>query len=291
MASFADVRPRDRGQAAANFMLKTVAAVTAALERAVFSEEHARLPGLLQGRDPRAKVVATLLLLLAVGLAHHLVVVAALYAIVLLLARLSYLSFDFFVKRVWLGIPLFAAMIALPALFTLPGQPLLVLVDSGTIHVAVTDNGLASASLFLARVGTSASLAVLLVLTTRWAQLLKALRVLRVPEAFVIVLGMTYRYLFLFLYLANNMFLARQSRTVGPTSGAAQRRWAAATAGALFSRSMKMSGDVHQAMLARGFSGELRALADFHMADGDWLLIAAGLLVSAGLLMLDRGLV
>ena len=290
MASLDNVRPRKRGQTAAGFVVKTVAGVTAALERAVFSEEHARLPGLLQRRDPRATVVATLLLLLAVGLAHHGVVVAALYAVVLLLARLSRLSFDFFVKRVWLGIPLFAAMIALPALFTLPGQPLLVLVDSGAIRVAVTDNGLASATLFLARVGTSVSLAMLLVLTTRWAQLLKALRVLHVPEAFVIVLGMTYRYLFLFLYLTNNMFLARQSRTVGPTSGAEQRRWAGTTTGALFSRSLKMSGDVHQAMLARGFSGELRALADFRMADGDWLLVAIGLLVSAGLLLLDRGL-
>lgn len=291
MASLVDVRPRDHGQAAARFVAKSIAGVTSALERAVFSEEHARLPGLLQRRDPRAKVVVTLLLLLAAGFAHHLAILAALYAIVLLLARLSYLPFDFFVKRVWLGIPLFAALIAVPALVTVPGRPLLVLVDSGALRVAVTDNGLASAVLFLARVGTSVSLAVLLVLTTRWAQLLKALRVLRVPEAFVIVLGMTYRYLFLFLHLANNMFLARQSRTVGPTSGAEQRRWTATTAGALFSKSMKMSGDVHQAMLARGFRGELRALAEFRMADGDWLLLAAGLFLAAALLLFDRGLV
>jgi len=290
MASLVDVRPRDRGKATAGFVAKSVAGVTAALERAVFSEEHARLPGLLQRRDPRAKVVATLLLLLAAGFAHHLAIIVALYAIVLLLARLSCLPFDFFVKRVWLGIPLFAALMAIPALFTVPGRPLLVLVDSDAVRVAVTDNGLASAALFIARVGTSVSLAVLLVLTTRWARLLKALRVLHVPEAFVIVLGMTYRYLFLFLHLANNMFLARQSRTVGPTSGAEQRRWTATTAGALFSKSMKMSGDVHQAMLARGFRGDLRTLADFHMGDSDWLLVAAGLFLAAALLLLDRGL-
>jgi energy-coupling factor transporter transmembrane protein EcfT len=38
--------------------------------------------------------------------------------------------------------------------------------------------------------------AVLLILTTRWAVPLKALRVLRVPQGFVLILGMTYRYIY-----------------------------------------------------------------------------------------------
>ena len=69
--------------------------------------------------------------------------------------------------------------------------------------------------MFVARVGVSVSLAVMLVLTTPWADLLKSLHSLRVPRVFVLVLAMAYRYIFLFLRLTNGMFEARKSRVVG----------------------------------------------------------------------------
>ncbi len=274
-----------------DFVAKTLAGIAGSLERSVFSEESARLPGLLQGVDPRAKVVAGLLLLVAVGLARHLVVVMAAYAGMVVLARLSRLPLRDFARRVWLGIPLFAALVVLPSLFLLPGRPVLVLLEGSSLRVAVTDNGIASGLLFVARVGTSVSLALLLVSTTRWTDLLQALGVLRVPDSFVVVLGMTYRYLFLLLRSTSNLFLARTSRTVGVTSGNEQRRWAAAAAGVLMSRSVKMSGDVLLAMRSRGFDGEIRSVNFPRMRDEDWLLLLLGVVLAAGLLLGDRWLV
>ena len=61
-------------------------------------------------------------------------------------------------------------------------------------------------------------------LTTPWADLLKSLQALRVPQVFVLVLSMTYRYIFLFLHTVNGMFEARKSRVVART----ERRRAAA---------------------------------------------------------------
>lgn len=272
-----------------DFVAKTLVGIAGSLERAVFSEELARLPGLLQGADPRSKVVAGLMLLVAAGLARHLAVVVALYAVTVLLAGLSRLPLGDFARRVWLGIPLFAALVALPSLFLLPGRPLLVLLEMPPLRLAVSDNGLASVVLFVARVGTSVSLALLLVSTTRWTDLLRALRVLRVPDSFVVVLGMTYRYLFLLLRAAGNLLLARASRTVGATSGNEQRRWAAAATGVLMSRSVKMSGDVLQAMRARGFDGEIRSGSFPRMRDEDWLMSVLGAVLSAGFLLADQG--
>ena len=104
----------------------------------------------------------------------------------------------------------------------------------------------------------SVSLAVLLVMTTPWADVLKSLRALHVPQVFVLVLSMTYRYIFLFLHTLNGVFLARKSRRRRPDE---RRRAAAldhASMGTLMSRSFKMSNDVYAAMLARGFTGEIR---------------------------------
>ncbi len=270
-----------------DFVGKTLSGVTSALEQAVFDQEMAAMPGLLQRTDPRAKVFCALALLLAVGLSRRLGTVLLVCVAALLLALISRLPVGTFARRVWLGIPVFAATVALPSLFMVPGQPLLTLVNAAPFRLTVTDAGLQGAALFVVRVGASVSLAVLLVSTTRWAELLRALRVLGIPESLVIVLGMTYRYLFLVLHSANNLFMARASRTVGRTSGAEQRRWAAGAAGTLVSRSMKMSGEVLLAMRARGFSGEVRTAPDPRMRDEDWLLVCLGIALAAGLLVLD----
>ena len=39
------------------------------------------------------------------------------------------------------------------------------------------------------------------------------------------------------------------------------------------SRAFKMSNDVYAAMLARGFSGEMRALTFFRMRSADWAAV------------------
>ena len=54
------------------------------------------------------------------------------------------------------------------------------------------------------------------------------------------------------------------------TSGGEQRRWISGTMGNLMSRAFKMSNDVYAAMLARGFSGEMRALTLYRMRAADW---------------------
>ena len=135
--------------------------------------------------------------------------------------------------------------------------------------------------LFVARVGVSVSLAVLLVMTTPWADILKSLRSVRVPQVFVLILSMTYRYIFLFLHTTNGILLARKSRVVARTSGAEQRRWISGTMGNLMSRAFKMSNDVYAAMLARGFSGEMRALTFYRMAAADWAALGGAVAVAA----------
>lgn len=276
-----------RGSRRKDFVARTLSGVTGTLERALYSEEQTRLPGLLQGIDPRAKLVAVFVLIAAASLTHRLTIMAGIYGIALLLAYLSRLPLVDFVRKGWLGVTVFSALVFVPALFLLPGHPLLVILAGPPLRLAITDNSLSSAAIFVVRVGTCVSLALLLVSTTRWADLLRALESLRVPDAFVVVLGMTYRYVFLFLHTASNLFLARSSRTVGTTSSAEQRRWVGSAAGVLVSRSVKLSADVHMAMQARGFGGQIRTLSDFKMRDEDWLFLLLVLVSAAGLLLLD----
>jgi cobalt/nickel transport system permease protein len=266
---------------------QTLAGITGNIERAIFTERHARIDAFLQQVDPRAKLGIFLTFLLGASLTGSYVVLVALYALTLGAAVASRIPADFFVKRVWLGIPLFAGIVVIPSIFFIPG-PRLFDLAIGPVHVAPSVPGILGAILLVVRVGVSVSLAVLLVMTTPWADVLKSLRAVRMPQIFVLILSMTYRYIFLFLHTVNGIFLARKSRIVARTTGAEQRRWIGGTLGNLISRSFKMSNDVYAAMLARGFSGEMRSYSTFRMTARDWLLLAASPAVVIVLLAADQ---
>ncbi len=204
--------------------------------------------------------------------------IGVLFAVAVVLAALSHVSLGVLLKRVWVVILLFTGVIALPAPFVTPGE---VVYQLPWLGWTVTLQGLTSAAYLVLRVETAATLCVLLVLTTRWSQILKALRVLRVPVVLVAILGMTYRYVFLLLQSAHDMFESRRSRMVGELTGRERRRVAAASAGVLMSRTFDLSSDVYLAMQSRGFRGDVYLLDESRMAALDWMTLAGFALISA----------
>jgi cobalt/nickel transport system permease protein len=248
-----------------DFLEKTLSDLTHALEQSLFAESLSRQAGVLQSLDPRVKIVSILSLLLSVSLSRSLPVLLSLYVLALFLAWQSAIPLDFFIRRVWLFMPFFTGLIALPALFITPG-PAWVLLPFG---LAITKTGVLTVLFLLLRVSTSVSLGVLLILTTPWPTLLKALSVLRLPDGFLLILGMTYRYIYLLLLTAEDMFLSRRSRIVGRVRPAEARRILAASAGTLLNKSLALSGEVYLAMQSRGYRGKPRTLNVFQMRTFD----------------------
>ncbi|RPJ42816.1 MAG: hypothetical protein EHM27_02080 [Deltaproteobacteria bacterium] len=106
------------------FLDRTLKAVTGLLAEFVFSEAYTQKAGLLQGLDPRFKLIGLLAFVVGASLLQSLTAVYGLSLLALVLAGLSRVGPLFFLKRVWLVLPLFAGFIALPAtlnLFT-PGE-------------------------------------------------------------------------------------------------------------------------------------------------------------------------
>jgi cobalt ECF transporter T component CbiQ len=267
------------------FVEKSIAGLAASVEHAVFSESLARRDGFLQRRDPRAKLLAFLVLVTATAISREWVVLAALYAVVLAGAATSRIELGMLLKRTWLGVPVFSAFVVGPSIFFV-GSHALFHIPLGFATLTARREGLLAAAYFVARVDVSVTLAVVLILTTRWAEILRALRFFRVPNVFVLILSMTYRYLFLFLHTANGMFEARKSRVVARTTGKEQRWWIVSAMGSLMSRSFRMSDEVYQAMLARGFSGQLLTYDDYRMDGADWALGAVACAVAAAAIAL-----
>ena len=274
-----------------SYVHKTLNAGADLLRQVMFSDDTSRRAGLLQRLDPRVKLLALLGLIVAGAFLRTIPALLVLYALALGLAASSALPLGFFVKRVWLFVPIFTGIVLVPATLSVVngGDVVVTLWHWHATPEGFTSQGLTSAGLVVCRVATSISLVILLTLTTPWTKLLASLRSLGVPRMFVLVIGMAYRYLFLLLNSVIDMYQARTARTVGAERHDKKARaFVAASAGALIGKSMAMSEEVHQAMTSRGYRGNARVLGQARPAAADLLFVLAAAGFAAALIAGER---
>src|SRR3989338_250616 len=259
-----------------NFIRRSLMGVLSFLKESVFADEYAAKKGFLQSLDPRIKVITFILFILAILFTQSISGALYLYAVCLILACLSRVSMGFFLQRTWIFIPLFSLFIAIPALFSVftPGEPLLSLNMAG-LQLIITRPGLSGATLFVTRVIASVSFAVLLSLTTKHFVLLKVLRIIGIPQVFVMTIGMCYRYIYLFIEMIENTYTAIKSRSGVNIHYQRGQRVVAWNIAYLWVRSCRLNEEVYQAMLSRGYSGEPAVLNDFEVRLKDWLWLSA----------------
>jgi cobalt/nickel transport system permease protein len=273
--------PAPDPRAREDFIGRTLGSLGTKTRKAMAAEKSATLPGWLQRTDARAKVVGGLALILTASLVRSHWVLAVLYLVTLVAAVSSLVALRTTLRRVWLAVPLFSGLVLLPAILNIvtPGTTLVVLwvlppgAHIGPIAlpaaITITQQGVAGASLALLRVLVSVGVTTTLIATTRWQELLAALRWLKVPTTFVMIIEMAYRYFFVLAGIARDDFLARRSRTIVATSGAEGRQFVAGRATGLLRRSLSMAEKVNAAMVSRGWTGSPRVLGARALSTGD----------------------
>ncbi len=237
--------------------------------------------------DPRVKVVVTVAFILSNALLPDGSWLAFLVAwLVLLLANdQSRLGLGYTFKRSFVALPF--ALAAVSAIFSPLGRPLAEWHFLG-LSIIPTDFGLLRFFSILARSWLSVQMAILLVATTQFPDLIHAFEHLRVPRSLTTIVAFLYRYLFVLTDEVYRLLRARQARSAaapGRRSGGSvvwRARVTGSMAGQLFLRSYERSDRIYNAMLSRGYTGHLRTLNPHVMSRRDWL--ALGLALSSLLL-------
>jgi cobalt/nickel transport system permease protein len=119
--------------------------------------------------------------------------------------------------------------------------------------------------------------ALLLIATTSFPGIGRALRKLGMPEIFVSQLLFLYRYLFVLTEETMRLVRARDMRSFGK-KGRGMRTFAHLT-GTLFLRTVERAERIYQAMLSRGFSGTMPAMTGYRFSGIDAAFVAANLAV------------
>ncbi len=266
---------------------KTLGELAAFFSRSLFREETACRPGVLQRVDPRARLLATLLFLVSVSLARSIPQLLLHAALPLAAIALSRIRPGEFLGAGFLVAVAFSAMMAAPATLNVffDGTVVVPLLDRGRgwrfgpyvlpSVIGITREGLLTAATFLLRVLSSVAAVLWLTLSTRWADLLRALRFLRLPAIFLQVIGMTVRYTHALLRHSEEVHLGKKSRTVSRTRAAADQAWVGSRIARSWERSLSLMEEVNMAMAARGFTGEAKFPPGPWFGVPEWVLIAA----------------
>ncbi len=179
-------------------------------------------------------------------------------------------------RRSFIALPF--ALAAVSAIFMPAGQPLAEW-SLGPIQLIPTDVGLLRFASIMLRAWLSVQAGILLVAVTPFPDMIHAFEHLRVPAILTTIIAFLYRYLFVLADEVMRLLRARDSRSAalpGLKSGRNvfwRAKIAGNMAGQLFLRSYERSDRIYNAMLARGYQGQLRTLRAHILTRRDWLVL------------------
>ena len=239
---------------------------------------------LIHDLDPRVKVVVTVAFIISnVLLPDGAWIAFALgWSFVLIAGGLSGLGIGFTFRRSFIALPF--ALAAITVLFSISGEPLFTF-RFLMWNLTVTDAGLSRFVSIVIRSWLSVQMALLLVATTEFPKIVHALNHLRVPTILTVIISFLYRYLFVLTDEVLRLLRARQARSAavaGTHPGRSvwwRARIAGHMAGQLFLRSYERSDRIYNAMLSRGYKGELMTIHPHHFHASDLWIGALSLLV------------
>lgn len=201
----------------------------------------------LHRRDPRTKIIALVVFLIVLATAHQALSLLCAALLLLLCAALR-----------WARVPVMGALAR-------AGLVLPFALVFGVVSWIGGDTARGAALVMKSYL--SALAALLVVSTTPMPLLLRGIEMLGAPRFLLMVAQFLYRYLFVISEEAQHMRKAAAAR------GGSFRSAGGALA-VLFVRSYQQAGEIHKAMLARGFQGRFHPLTapHFHTADIVFLL-------------------
>ncbi len=212
--------------------------------------------------DPRIKIsCAFFFIFLVVSGNLNMISFSAFFLVLLSIAAISRVSLSFLFRRSLVIIP-FAVFVAIFLPFFSGGETVTV------VGIPLSIEGLERFENVVMKAFLSVFCVALLAKTTEFSELLKAFEELRIPKIMVVLVSFTYRYFSVILEEAKRMKIARDIR-----SRKGNFLWQVRTLGTivaqLFIRSYERSERIYQAMMTRGFTGEIKTLRQFDVTGRD----------------------
>lgn len=278
-----------------SFLNRTIMNAAGAIKSIYLQAENATHSSIIHRIHPSIKTISLIYFEIVISIIRHpaaqLVTTVFIFSL-FLLAGLKVLQVY---RKIFLLAFIFGFLIILPATLNVisPGRiifnlftfqaPLHFWIYHIPQHIGFTAEGLRILSLVFLRVINSVAFAMLIVYTTSFPAFIKSFKTVGVPDTFLMIISLAYKYIFILSRTIEETFLALKSRMIGNIQNKGIRKLISRLIFSIFKKSMTTYENTWYAMVSRGYRVKVILHSQKKVKPGDYLallvVVAFGMLI------------
>jgi cobalt/nickel transport system permease protein len=288
--------PENAKRSVLTFLDKTILNSANAVKSIYLQGENGAKDGLIQKINPRIKFISLIYMAIVVSVVStvtsQLIITIFIFS-GYLLARLK--TLDVYRKILFLAF-FFGFLVVLPASLNVitPGKIIINLISfNKPSHlwiynipqsIGFTENGIQVVTLIFLRVLNSVSFAFLIVYTTPFPSFIKSFKILGVPDTFLMIITLAYKFIFILSRTIEETYFALKSRLSGNIRMSTIRKLVNGRIFFIFKKSVIIYENTYFAMVSRGYNGKIRLHSRNRFSVRDF--IALGIVISFGIIVI-----
>jgi energy-coupling factor transporter transmembrane protein EcfT len=252
-----------------SFLNKTLLNSASAIKSVYIQAENATKASFIHRINPYVKLFSLIYLEIVISLIHKPVAQILITTLIFLLYLISGLQVIQIFRKIFFVAFVFGFLVVLPAGINVisPGEIILNLftfikpshfwIYNIPQRVGFTSEGILVISMVFLRVFNSVSFAMLIVFTTSFPAFIKSFKIVGVPDTFLMIISLAYKYIFILSRTIEESFFALKSRLISNINNGRIRKLVSGLIFHVFKKSMTIYENTYYAMVSRGYSGKV----------------------------------
>jgi len=279
-----------------SFLDKTIMNSATAVKSIYAQAENASKENFIQRINPHVKLFSLIYLVLIISFVSNIeaqIIITIFIFSLFIIARLKILEVY---KKIFSLAIIFGFIVVLPASLNIitPGKiifniitltkPLHFWIYTIPQNIGFTENGLKVVLLIFLRILNSVSFALLIIFTTSFPEFIKSFKIIGVPDTFLMIISLAYKYIFILSRTIEETYFALKSRLYSNIKSSKIRELISGRIFFIFKKSMIIYEGTYYAMVSRGYQGKV--LLHSHKKLSAFDFVAMLIIVSFGILIL-----
>lgn len=280
-----DHNPAKIKRANLSFLDKTIMNSSKTVKSIYLQAENAARDKFIQKINPAVKLSSMIYMAIVISVVGNPLTQTLITAFIFLIYIVAGMKLLDVYKKIFLLSFIFGLLVVFPASLNVitPGKIILniftfkkpsqFLIYNIPQNIGFTINGLQIVLLVFLRVLNSVSFALLIVFTTPLPSLIKSLKLVGIPDTFLMIISLAYKYIFILSRTIEETYFAFKSRLAGNINGSNVRKLVGGRIFFIFRRSMIIYQDTYHAMVSRGYKGEIILHSRNHFSTKDLIVL------------------
>jgi cobalt/nickel transport system permease protein len=281
-----------------SFLNRTLINAAGAAKSIYVQAENAAKKNLIHRINPHVKLISLIYLEIVISLTNSFVPQAIITGFIFLLYIIARLDIFQVYRKILILAFVFGFVVIFPASLNVitPGNIIFNLVSFNKPshfwiynipqNIGFTKEGIQVVLLLFLRVLNSVSFALLIVFTTSFPAFIKSFKIIGVPDTFLMIITLAYKYIFILCRAIEDTFLSLKSRLISNVKNKTIRKLISGLIFLIFKRSVTTYENTYYAMVSRGYRGKVVLHSSQHFTLGDFVALIIIVAFGIGIILI-----